>query len=120
MGTPLSNITVTAFMTGYQCGQKQIVAGDDGIFQIEFPHLRNNYPYNVNFKFTSQDDSYAEVKRDVTIGGVMRQPHIYYEIPMNSNTNQRSSTALLIYQSYIIDSQKFTPLTQDDTSVYIT
>ena len=49
----------------------------------------------------------------------MRQSHIYHEIPMNSNTNQRSSSAIMTYQSYIIDSQKFTPLTQDDVTILV-
>ena len=31
--------------------------------------------------------SSSEIKRDVIVGGVLRQSHIYVEIPMNSNQN---------------------------------
>jgi hypothetical protein len=94
-------------MTGYQCGKKQMVAQDDGFFQIEFPHLRNNYPYQVELKFVSNDDKYAEITRNIIIGGVLKSNFKYVEIPMNSNANSRGSSALMTYQSYIIDSQDY-------------
>ena len=52
---------------------------------MEFPHLRNNYPYLVELKVTSNDDSYGTITKDITVGGILRQPYIHVEIPMNSN-----------------------------------
>jgi hypothetical protein len=38
---------------------------------------------------------------------------------MNSNANSRGSSALMTYQSYIIDSQDFQPLKQEFVTVYV-
>jgi len=95
--SPILNVTVSARMPGYQCASKQIQAGEDGIFQIEFPHLRNNYPYSVELRLVSSDGSYAEIKKDVNVGGVIRSPYIYVEIPMSSNSDQRATSEILSY-----------------------
>lgn len=44
---PIHNVTVSAIMTGYQCETKQMQVDNNGIFKIEYTHLRNNYPYTV-------------------------------------------------------------------------
>jgi len=84
-------------MPGYSCGLRYIEANEDGIFQIEFPHLRNNYPYSVELKLQSQNNSYAEIRKDVIVGGVLRSPHIYVEIPMSSNSDQRANSEIMTY-----------------------
>lgn len=93
-------MTVHASMGGYQCGNREVIAGKDGIFQIDFPHLRNNYPYSVEFKITSNDNKYEEITKSIIIGGVLQLSHLYLEIPMNSHGLTIQNT----YQSYIIDS----------------
>jgi len=100
--SPVHNVTVQASMSGYQCGKREVIAGPDGIFQIDFPHLRNNYPYSVEFKITSNDNSYEEITKSILIGGVLRLSHLYLEIPMNSVS--RAPVAQNTYQSYVIDS----------------
>lgn len=89
-------------MSGYQCGKRQVIADPDGIFQIDFPHLRNNYPYSVEFKITSTDGKYEEISKSIQIGGVLRLAHLYLEIPMNSIS--RGISTQNTYQSYVIDS----------------
>ena len=116
--TPVKNVTVTARMPGYpSCSNRLVTSDQDGIFQIEFPHLRNNYPYTVELKVESADtnNSYSIIKKDVVIGGILRSTQLYVDIPMNSNSNNEDKT----YSSYIIDSQELTPLKQDDATVYI-
>ena len=73
--TPVKNVTVTARMPGYpSCSNRLVTSDQDGIFQIEFPHLRNNYPYTVELKVESADtnNSYSIIKKDVVIGGILR------------------------------------------------
>ena len=53
---------------------------------MEFAHLRNNYPYQVELKMTATDNSHKMITRNVLIGGVLRAPHIYLEIPMTPAT----------------------------------
>jgi hypothetical protein len=117
---PIKHATVTAKMTGYQCETRQIDVDQEGIFKIEYPHLRNNYPFTVELRVTSGDDNlFSEVKREVMIGGILRAPHMYVEIPMSSTSNSLASSEILTYQSYIIDSQQLQPLKQEDVTVYI-
>lgn len=80
---PIQNITVKASMSGYQCGQREVQAGADGIFQIDFPHLRNNYPYSVDLRVKSHNQSFEEVTKSIQIGGVLQIQQLYVEIPMN-------------------------------------
>jgi len=58
----------------------------------------------VELRVSSGDETYAEVTRNVIIGGVLRSPHLYVEIPVTSNANQRGQQALMTYQSFVIDS----------------
>ena len=113
---PIRNITVEATMTGYSCEHRAVMADLDGIFQFEFPHIRNNYPYTVQLKLNSIDEKYASETIDIVIGGLLRSTNKFVEIPMNLNTNTK---ALLTYQSYVIDAQQLTPLKQDDVTVYV-
>ena len=103
-------------MIGYQCVAKVIVAKDNGIFQMEFAHLRNNYPYQVELKLTAPDDSHKKITRNIIIGGVLRAPHIYIEVPMSSNTKTQP---MFTYQTYVLDSQTMQPLKQEDATVYV-
>ena len=84
-------------MPAFHCGQREIKVDEDGIFQIEFPHLRNNNPYSVELRLQSMDGSYSEIKKDVIIGGILRSPHIYVEMPMSSNNNSRASSEIRTY-----------------------
>jgi len=101
LGTAITGVSVEAKMIGYQCGPKILVAKENGIFQMEFAHLRNNYPYQVELKLTTSDNSHKLISRNVIIGGVLRAPHIYIEIPMSSITKPQP---LITYQTYVIDS----------------
>ena len=91
---PIRNITVEATMTGYSCQPIAVMADLDGIFQFEFPHIRNNYPYTVQLKLNSIDEKYASESVDIIIGGLLRSTHKFIEIPMNLNGNTK---ALLTY-----------------------
>jgi hypothetical protein len=62
---PIQNITVKASMSGYQCPQREVIAGPDGIFQIDFPHLRNNYPYSVDLRVKSLNGTFEEVTKSI-------------------------------------------------------
>jgi hypothetical protein len=41
------------------------MVNQDGIFKIEYPHFRNNYPYTVELRVQSSDEAYSEVKKDI-------------------------------------------------------
>ena len=84
-------------MLGYQCGPQQIEVDQDGIFKVEYTHLRNNIPYSVELKLTSMDEAYSEVKKDLVIGGVLRAPFTYVEIPMSSTSNLKASSEIMTY-----------------------